>query len=1109
MKKINEIIKYYIQRKSINEFLVTITFLLLSCIIIFISITILESIFFFEKQNKLQIILLLTPIVSSLFIYAFTKFTLQYFSLFKINNEFNIAKNIGKEFSNIKDQLLNVLQITNQKNSTNLDLKNYAAENLIIKLTKIAKSKITFNLPKLLSKTLVAVTLLTITLLLNNSINDAAYRIINYNTHFQPPAPFTLESIKKNVNILSSDSLEIEITGIGKLPDSITFYWVENNIKNKENININNNAYNFQFNKISSDIIYWADYTNEKFFSSWDKISTAVHSVHVKQRPIIENISFTITPPAYTKQEQKKYKLINNNQINMLKGSKVIINASSDKYLDSSWILSDKKRIDLNTTEKKISAELYLTENMIFSIHCLDKNYIPNLSVKQYNFIINSDLEPNISIQSPNNIFEIDETMIIPIVANINDDYGLTNVIIQYEVISSDFLEFNNNTNDIIIKSGNFIDKSLNLNMNWEIQSIPISMGDELHFKIIAKDNNFIDGYQTSESPILIGKFPDIEDLFAEIDELEYETEEIVNDIESSLEEISDIAEDLKMELLKSDKPNWEQEKRIEETFDEINDIANQIEQIQDNINEILEKADKNQLFSEELMSKFEKFQNLLDNMMSEELFDAMQNLQDALQELDMEKITEALDNFNFNIEQFEEQIDRYIDMFETAMAEQKLNELYEHIENMIDKQNNLIEELNNNQNEYVLSKKSNKQEKRYQDFQNLLNETINSLQKINKNTSNTLNDISSDSIINETQDILEKQTESIGENDVAGIVHSAKNNMSNIAEMINDAQNQFQNEITKKLTKEFIIIIDNLLTISNLQEKLIQQSKTVRSNSPNIKIINREQDKINRQLDQITKQLIDLSNSTFFVNPQINRLVGKLKSAISDVILSFEQKRVSNGKKGQAESLSNLNTITLLLLLSMEEMQNSNSASGYEKFMDSIEKMSNQQQGINQGTMQLGQFGMMQQKSMMQQLLEQQQKLQQQLEQLIGDNPGQETGGLTKANEDMEEVISDFKNNNINRKTYNRQQKILSRMLDSQKSLTKKDYSEKRRSKNSEDFEISTTNTIPLNYGEKDLFYINAMESALNQNLSKEYEKVTRIYFLKLQEDILNETQK
>ena len=188
-----------------------------------------------------------------------------------------------------------------------------------------------------------------------------------------------------------------------------------------------------------------------------------------------------------------------------------------------------------------------------------------------------------------------------------------------------------------------------------------------------------------------------------------------------------------------------------------------------------------------------------------------------------------------------------------------------------------------------------------------------------------------------------------------------------------------------------------------------------------------------------------------------------------------------------------------------MEEMQASNSPSGYEKFMESLEMMSNQQQGINEGTMQLGQFGMMQQKLMMQQLMEQQRQLQQQLEGLLGDNPGEETGGLSKASEDMEDVILDFQKNNINRQTLDRQERILSRMLDSQKSLTQKDYSKKRHSQTADEYIISNSQNISENYGEKKLFYISAMESALQQNLSEEYKQMMRIYFLNLQKESLN----
>ena len=49
----------------------------------------------------------------------------------------------------------------------------------------------------------------------------------------------------------------------------------------------------------------------------------------------------------------------------------------------------------------------------------------------------------------------------------------------------------------------------------------------------------------------------------------------------------------------------------------------------------------------------------------------------------------------------------------------------------------------------------------------------------------------------------------------------------------------------------------------------------------------------------------------------------------------------MSDAKKSQTNILKNINEVTFLLLLSMEEMQNSESVSGFEQFMKSLEEMS------------------------------------------------------------------------------------------------------------------------------------------------------------------------
>jgi hypothetical protein len=222
--------------------------------------------------------------------------------------------------------------------------------------------------------------------------------------------------------------------------------------------------------------------------------------------------------------------------------------------------------------------------------------------------------------------------------------------------------------------------------------------------------------------------------------------------------------------------------------------------------------------------------------------------------------------------------------------------------------------------------------------------------------------------------------------------------------------------------------------------------------------------------------------------------------------ITALEQKRATSSFTEQRKALEGLNVTAYLLLQAMEEMGSGGSASGFEQYLAQLEQMSGQQMGINQGTMQLSQLGMAMQQQMMAELQAQQQALQEALKEMLGDMPGNKPGGLSKAEKDMEEVIADFKRRKVNRETMERQEQILSRMLDSQKSMTQKDYSEKRKSHTGEAFDYTGPAGLPADKGQRELLLINAMESALQEGHSREYQQMMKHYFRNLQEAIKDE---
>ena len=219
--------------------------------------------------------------------------------------------------------------------------------------------------------------------------------------------------------------------------------------------------------------------------------------------------------------------------------------------------------------------------------------------------------------------------------------------------------------------------------------------------------------------------------------------------------------------------------------------------------------------------------------------------------------------------------------------------------------------------------------------------------------------------------------------------------------------------------------------------------------------------------------------------------------------IAHLEQKKSFQALKEQRVVTDGLNETAYFLLNAMEEMLSSGSASGLDSFMKQLEQLSQKQEGINQGTMKLPQLGAIGQNSMMQQLMSQQKALKEGLEQLLSNMPGAENTGLGQASKDMEDVINDFERNQVDRVTKEKQRRILSRMLDSQKSLTKKDFSNNRKSESyTENILYNSPSEVPDHKGQIDLLLINAMETALQEGHPTEYQELIKLYFYNLQKD-------
>ena len=78
--------------------------------------------------------------------------------------------------------------------------------------------------------------------------------------------------------------------------------------------------------------------------------------------------------------------------------------------------------------------------------------------------------------------------------------------------------------------------------------------------------------------------------------------------------------------------------------------------------------------------------------------------------------------------------------------------------------------------------------------------------------------------------------------------------------------------------------------------------------------------------------------------------------------------------------------------------------------------------------------------------------------------------------------------------------------MLDSQKSLKQKDYNEKRKSKSAETMIYDGPISLPSDKGERQTLLTMALQEALNEEYSNDYQIILKKYFKYLEEQELNE---
>jgi hypothetical protein len=291
------------------------------------------------------------------------------------------------------------------------------------------------------------------------------------------------------------------------------------------------------------------------------------------------------------------------------------------------------------------------------------------------------------------------------------------------------------------------------------------------------------------------------------------------------------------------------------------------------------------------------------------------------------------------------------------------------------------------------------------------------------------------------------------------------------------------------------------MLTISEQQEKLETE---LRSGAP-AAAISAGQQSLLEATRLVAESLAGLGARTLALPPTLN---SELARALNLMRTVSEQASAGNtyGLANQLRQVrSSINRAVALLLEAGAEAQSGGGlAGGLQDLLEQLSRMTSEQLSINAGMsglpIPIPASGMSsEQLQLLMQLLAQQQALRQQLEQLLqsmgGERPGL-TGTLEQLVDEMKAVERSLAELQVDRKLINRQQGIVTRLLDTQRSLRQQGFKEQREARTAQPYQPRLPATLPQDLGERNRLLRAELLRALKQGYPAEYEALIRTYF-------------
>ena len=831
---------------------------------------------------------------------------MHYFHLGKVISHEKAASIIGEHFSNVKDKLLNILQLKQQSNNAIYAELINASINQKSEEIRIVPFQAAIDLGKnrkYLRYALPPVMLLLFLLLgAPNILREGTMRLWNSGTKYEKPAPFKFLINPDSLRAVQFSDFVLNVKVDGTvLPNEVFIslgnvqYRLEKNAANE---------FSYKFTNVQKD-------TEFKLFSAG--VESRDYTLNVLRKPNILSFNTKLNFPAYIGRANEE--LSNVGDLVVPQGTDIgwVFNAQNTDNL--------QLRFGSNTGEeaKRFDDELFqfrrrALKDETYKLY-LSNSILQGADSVAYTITVIPDLHPQITVDE----FKDSTNLRLAFFAgDASDDYGIQNLTFNYQIKKAKGGQLPMNSSKI----GNPKGKQSQYDYAWDISNLNLEPGDEVQYYFEVFDNDGVNGSKSARTGLMTYKMPTLDEFRQQQAD---NSEEIKKDLEKALKESLKIQEDLKKlreKVLQKKELDWQTRKEIEKLMERQKQLQQQMEQAKQTFDENKQQQKEFNQQNEELQEKQEKLEKLFEETMNDEMKKLLEDIQKLLEEQNKDEMLEKMEDMQLSNEELNKELERLEELYKQLEVEQLLDQQIEQLEELAKKQEELAKETEEEK------KGTEELEKEQQSLNEKLEELDKKMEELLKKNEDLKRPEKIEDNKQEMNDAKQEQKEAKEninkkDNKKAGKKQkSAANKMKEMANKMKQGKESGEQEQMEEDLKTIRQLLENLVGLSFAQEQNKKDVETTTPNTPRYVELAQQQYKIKDDFKLVEDSLQALATRQFQLEGIITEKVTEIKSNLKNSLDELEERRTNTANEYQHRTMKGLNDLALLLAESMQQMQ-------------------------------------------------------------------------------------------------------------------------------------------------------------------------------------------